>query len=40
MFCFIFGTLDYACTTRYEEAFFPWKTKEKKARFAREPHDQ
>ena len=30
----------YARTTRYEEAFFsPWKTKEKKARFARAPHD-
>ena len=28
----------YARTTRYEEAFFPWKTKEKKARFARTPH--
>ena len=28
----------YARTTRYEEPFFPWKTKEKKARFARAPH--
>ena len=24
--------------TRCEEAFFPWKTKDKKARFARAPH--
>ena len=29
----------YARTTRYEEAFFTWKAKEKKARFARAPHD-
>ena len=29
----------YARTTRYEEAFFPWKTKETKARFGRAPHD-
>ena len=28
----------YARATRYEEAFFPWKTKEKNARFARAPH--
>ena len=28
----------YARTTCYEEAFFPWKTKEEKARFARAPH--
>ena len=38
MFCFLF-LAPYARTTRYEEAFFPWKTKEKKARFARAPHD-
>ena len=38
--CFVFLFLaPYACMTRYEEAFFPWKTKEKKARFARAPHD-
>ena len=37
MFCFLF-LAPYARTTRYEEAFFPWKTKEKKARFARAPH--
>ena len=37
MFAFLF-LAPYARTTRYEEAFFPWKTKEKKARFARAPH--
>ena len=38
--CFVFTFLaPYARTTRYEEAFFPWKTKEKKARFARVPHE-
>ena len=40
MFCFLF-LAPYARTIRYEEAFFslfPWKTKEKKARFARAPH--
>ena len=36
LFCFL---APYARTTRYEEAFLPWKTKEKKARFARAPHD-
>ena len=36
---FFFFSAPYARTTRYEEAFFPWKTKEKKARFARAPHD-
>ena len=35
MFCFLF-LAPYARTTRYEEA---WKTKEKKARFARVPYD-
>ena len=37
----MFGLLlsaHYACTTRYDEAFFPCKTKERKARFARVPH--
>ena len=38
MFGFLF-LAPYARTTRYEEAFFPWKTKEKKAHFARAPHD-
>ena len=37
MFCFLF-LAPYSRTTRYEEAFFPRKTKEKKARFARAPH--
>ena len=37
MFSFLF-LAPYARTTRYEEAF-PWKTKEKKARLARPPHD-
>ena len=37
MFGFLF-LAPYARTTRYEGAFFPWKTKEKKARFARAPH--
>ena len=36
---FFFFLAPYARTTRYEEAFFPWKTKEKKARFARVPHE-
>ena len=35
MFCFLF-LAPYARTKRL---FFPWKTKEKKARFARAPHD-
>ena len=39
MFCFVF-LASYARTTRYEEAFFPWKTKEKNARFARAPHNK
>ena len=30
----------YARTTHHEEAYFPWKTKEKKARFARAPRDK
>ena len=38
VFCFLF-LAPYARTTRYEEAFFRWKTKDKKARFARAPHD-
>ena len=38
MFCFLF-LAPYARTTRYEQFFFPWKTKKKKARFARAPHD-
>ena len=38
MFIFLF-LAPYARTTRYEEAFFAWKTKQKKARFARAPHD-
>ena len=38
MLCFLF-LAPYARTTRYEEAFFPWKTEEKKARFARALHD-
>ena len=38
MFCFLF-LAPYARTTRYEEFFFPWKTKEKKARFTRAPHE-
>ena len=29
----------YARTTRYEEAFFPLENQGRKARFAREPHD-
>ena len=37
-FSFLF-LAPYARTTRYEEAFFSWKTKVKKARFARAPHD-
>ena len=38
MFCFLI-LAPYARTTRYEgDFFFPWKTKEKKARFARAPH--
>ena len=36
-FVFLFSA-PYARRTRYEEAFFPWKSKEKKARFARAPH--
>ena len=28
--CFFLFLAPYARTTRYEEAFFPWKTKEKK----------
>ena len=38
MFCFLF-LAPYARTTRYEEAFFHWKTKGKRACFARAPHD-
>ena len=30
VFFFIFGTLDYARTTRYEEAFFPLENQGKK----------
>ena len=37
MFGFLF-LAPYDRSTRYEEAFFPWKTDEKKARFARAPH--
>ena len=37
MFGVLFVT-PYARTTRYEEAFFPLETKEKKARFARVPY--
>ena len=41
MMFFLFFLAPYARTTRYEDAFFPWKTKEKKAkaRSARAPHD-
>ena len=39
MFGFLF-LAPYARTTRYyAEAFFPWKTKEIKARFTRARHD-
>ena len=38
MFCFLF-LAPYSRTTRYEEATFRWKTKEKKTRLARAPHD-
>ena len=37
MFCFLFLT-SYARTTCYEEAFFRWKTKEKKALVAHARH--
>ena len=37
MFGFLF-LAPYARTTRLIRLFFPWKTKEKKARFARAPH--
>ena len=39
--CFVFLFLaPYARTTRHEEAFTSLKKQEKKARFARAPHDK
>ena len=39
LFVFIFGTLCSYEPVIMKRLFFPWKTKEKKARFARAPHD-